>query len=76
MPPKNYSSPDHLKLFFFSLGQTGSEKVLDPRAGCVNVDMSELDFDAMEIAQILEDMKYQKGTRAKNRKSIDRIVST
>lgn len=59
--------------FFISIGD---EKILDPRAGRVNVDMPEIFFDALEIANVFESMKYKKKTRSKNRKSIDYVVNT
>lgn len=50
--------------------------VLDPRAGRVDVVMHEIRFDAVDIVNQLEDLKYKKFTRVRNRKCIDRIVST
>lgn len=50
--------------------------VLDPRAGRVDVVMHEIKFNALEIVNELEDLKYKKFTRVRNRKCIDRIVST
>lgn len=38
--------------------------------------MSEIKFDPQEIVSQLEDLKYKKFTRVRNRKCIDRIVST
>lgn len=52
------------------------EKPLDPRAGRVDVVMPEIVFDATEVAKILENIKYKKFTRVKNRKTIDRVIST
>lgn len=49
---------------------------LDPRAGRVDVVMPELKFNPLEIVSKLEDLKYKKFTRVRNRKCIDRIVST
>lgn len=49
---------------------------LDPRAGRVDVVMPELKFDPLEIVNKLEDLKYQKFTRVRNRRCIDRIVTT
>lgn len=49
---------------------------LDPRAGRVDVAMPEIKFDPLAIVKKLEDLKYKKFTRVRNRKCIDRIVST
>lgn len=49
---------------------------MDPRAGRVDVVMPEIKFNPLEIASQLEDLKYKKFTRARNRKCIDRIVTT
>lgn len=38
--------------------------------------MPEIRFDPLEIVKRLEDLKYKKFTRARNRKCIDRIVTT
>lgn len=50
--------------------------VLDPRAGRVDVVMSEIKFDPLEIVRILEDMKFKKFTGTRNRKCINRIICT
>lgn len=50
--------------------------VLDPRAGRVDVVMPEIKFDPNGIVQKLEDLKYQKFTKTRNRKCIDRILTT
>lgn len=49
---------------------------LDPRAGRVDVVMPEIRFDPIGIVQKLEDLKYQKFTKTRNRKCIDRILTT
>lgn len=63
-----------------SEGETAEDEekttALDPRAGRVDVLMSEIKFDPIEIIKILEEMKYKKFTRVKNRKCIDRVVTT
>lgn len=56
--------------------ESGEKQALDPRAGRVNVVMPEIRFNPTEIASILEEMKYKKFTRVRNRKCIDRIVSS
>lgn len=55
---------------------TQKSAALDPRAGRVDVVMPEIKFDPIGIAQKLEDLKYQKFTKTRNRKSIDRILTT
>lgn len=54
----------------------GAAKPLDPRAGRVDVVMPAIEFDAEGIVSILENIKYKKFTRVKNRKTIDRVVDT
>lgn len=49
---------------------------LDPRAGRVNVVMPEIRFDPLEIVQIFEEMKFKKFTGTRNRKCMNRIIST
>lgn len=49
---------------------------MDPRAGRVDVVMPELKFDPNGIVQKLEDLKYQKFTKTRNRKCIDRVLTT
>lgn len=56
--------------------QNGENAALDPRAGRVDVMMAELQFDPLGIVKKLEDLKYKKFTRVRNRKCIDRIVTT
>lgn len=53
-----------------------SQSALDPRAGRVDVVMPEIKFNPLEIVSQLEDLKYKKFTRVRNRKCIDRIVTT
>lgn len=58
-------------------GEENNEtQALDPRAGRVNVVMPEIKFNPTEIASSLEELKYKKFTRVRNRKCIDRIVSS
>lgn len=49
---------------------------MDPRAGRVDVVMSEIKFDPLEIVNKIEELKYKKFTRVRNRKCLNRIVST
>ncbi|XP_055322739.1 ribosomal RNA processing protein 1 homolog isoform X2 [Sitodiplosis mosellana] len=53
-----------------------SKPAMDPRAGRVDVVMPEIKFDPLEIVSQLEDLKYKKFTRVRNRKCIDRITTT
>lgn len=57
-------------------GKADGEAALDPRAGRVDVVMPVIVFDALEIVGELEQIKYKKFTRVKNRKTIDRVVDT
>lgn len=65
-----------LLMFSETNGDAIEEEPLDPRAGRVDVVMPVLEFDAKEIANIAEGIKYKKFTRAKNRKTLDRIINT
>lgn len=56
--------------------EESTERPLDPRAGRVDVVMPEIKFNPNEIASQLEDLKYKKFTRARNRKCLDRIITT
>lgn len=58
--------------FYFFFAKT----VLDPRAGRVDVVMAEIKFDPHEIVNKIEELKYKKFTRVRNRKCLNRIVST
>lgn len=62
-------------LHFYS-EQSTQKSALDPRAGRVDVVMPEIKFDPQGIVQHLEDLKYKKFTRVRNRKCIDRIITT
>lgn len=52
------------------------QQALDPRAGRVDVVMPEIKFNPTKIAEGLEELKYKKFTNVRNRKCIDRIVSS
>lgn len=56
--------------------ESNKKMALDPRAGRVDVVMPEIKFNPTEIASSLEELKYKKFTRVRNRKCIDRIVSS
>lgn len=63
-------------MFFICCAEQSTQGALDPRAGRVDVVMHEIKFNPHEIVQHLEDLKYKKFTRVRNRKCIDRIVDT
>lgn len=50
--------------------------VLDPRAGRVDVVMPEIQFDARAIVAEIEELRYKKFTRVRNRKCLSRIIDT
>lgn len=47
-----------------------NDRVLDPRAGRVNVHLSEIRFDALKIAETFENLRYKAFASTKSRKSI------
>lgn len=49
---------------------------LDPRAGRVDVVMPEIRFDAQQICNELEELRYKKFTKVRNRKCLKRIIDT
>lgn len=49
-------------------------EVLDPRAGNVNVDLPQLKFNALEVANLLKQVKFTPGTNTKTRKTIGRLI--
>lgn len=62
--------------WFSDAEEESAERPLDPRAGRVDVVMPEIKFNPNEIASQLEDLKYKKFTRVRNRKCLDRIITT
>lgn len=62
-----------LKIYFTL--ETDSERHLDPRAGRVDVFMPEIPFEAQEIIDVLEEIKYKDYTNVKTRQLISRIVN-
>ncbi|KAK0082678.1 hypothetical protein PV325_010019 [Microctonus aethiopoides] len=47
---------------------------LDPRAGCVNVELPQLHFDPEQIANLIKQYKFHPASTRKNRKSITRLI--
>lgn len=52
-----------------------AERVMDPRAGSVNVTLSEIKFDALKIAQAMENMRYKAFATSKSRKQLADIAN-
>lgn len=52
----------------------GDDEILDPRAGKIDVEISQLIFDPEEIAQLLQEYKFVKGSNTKTRKAITKLV--
>lgn len=46
------------------------ERSLDPRAGRVNVELMELKFDAIKIAELMENLRYKAFATSKGRKTL------
>lgn len=51
-----------------------SNKVLDPRAGKVDVVLPQLPFDAAQIAQVLLKNRFAEGSNKKARKTISKVA--
>lgn len=51
------------------------ERALDPRAGRVDVVLSEIKFDAMKIAETMENLRYKPFASSKSRKGLARMAS-
>lgn len=51
-----------------------SGEILDPRAGKVDVVLSQLKFDAGQIAQLLFKNKFAEGSNTKARKTITKVA--
>ena len=47
-----------------------AERVMDPRAGSVNVTLNEIKFDALKIAQAMENLRYKAFATSKSRKQL------
>lgn len=52
-----------------------NDRVLDPRAGRVNVNLSEIRFDALKIAESLENLRYKGFATTKSRKIMADLAS-
>lgn len=50
------------------------ERALDPRAGRVDVVLSEIKFDAMKIAETMENLRYKPFASSKSRKGLARMA--
>lgn len=50
------------------------ERPLDPRAGRVNVTLSEISFDALKFAEMLENLRYKQFATSKSRKGLARMA--
>lgn len=51
-----------------------TEKVLDPRAGRVDVELPRLKFSAKEIASVLQEHKFVDGSNTKAKKAINLLI--
>lgn len=52
------------------------ERSLDPRAGRVNVVLSEISFDALKFADTIETLRYKNFTSSKSRKGLARMANS
>lgn len=50
------------------------ERPLDPRAGQVNVVLTEISFDALKFAETLENLRYKQFATSKSRKGLARMA--
>lgn len=50
------------------------ERALDPRAGRVNVTLTEIKFDALKLAETLENLRYKSFATSKSRKGLARMA--
>lgn len=50
------------------------ERVLDPRAGRVNVNLTEIKFDALKLAETAENLRYKPFASSKSRKGLARMA--
>lgn len=50
------------------------ERALDPRAGRVNVTITEIKFDALKLAETLENLRYKAFATSKSRKGLARMA--
>lgn len=55
--------------------EDAGERVLDPRAGRVNVDLQQIKFDAKQIADKLDNDKFEPAATSKNRKIVNKLVN-
>lgn len=50
------------------------ERPLDPRAGRVNVTLTEIPFDALKLAETIENLRYKQFATSKSRKGLARMA--
>lgn len=50
------------------------ERALDPRAGRVNVNLTEIKFDALKLAETIENLRYKPFASSKSRKGLARMA--
>lgn len=50
------------------------ERALDPRAGRVNVNITEIKFDALKLAETIENLRYKPFASSKSRKGLARMA--
>lgn len=55
--------------------EDAGERVLDPRAGRVNVDLQQIKFDAKEISDMLDKDKFDPAATSKNRKIVNKLIN-
>ncbi|XP_050072174.1 ribosomal RNA processing protein 1 homolog [Anopheles maculipalpis] len=55
-------------------GGEGTEKVFDPRAGRVNVDIPQIEFDPQDIIELVETYRYKSYVNSKGKKRAIQLV--
>ena len=54
--------------------ESDATKALDPRAGRVDVELPQLPFDPLEIAELIKEYKFHPKSTAKTRRQIMRLI--
>lgn len=54
--------------------QHNAKKILDPRAGRVNVELPQISFKPAQIMQLLSQYKFYPSSTAKSRRQLSRIL--
>lgn len=54
--------------------QNEAEKLLDPRAGRVDVDLPQIPFDAAQIVQLLSQYKFHPTLMSRSRKQLNKLL--